>query len=63
MVDFGPGLRAFLLGDAMIAGMVGNRIWTHPLPQASPVPAITYLQAGGAPVPVHTTGVDRRAHV
>lgn len=41
-------LRAKLLADAAIANLVGTRVSPWPLPQASPMPAITYFRVSGA---------------
>lgn len=38
----GPALRAILLADSEIAGMVGERMYPQVAPQGAPMPALVY---------------------
>lgn len=61
-MSFQSTFRSFLLGDATIAGLVGDRIYPTVLPQNATLPAIVYFRNGGRtehrPI-VQTTGRTR----
>jgi hypothetical protein len=47
LIDLRPGLCAFLLADAAIAGLVATRIYPVKLPQGITAPSIVYNEISG----------------
>jgi hypothetical protein len=45
-VTLGKYLRQLLAGDAAVAALVGDRVYTEVLPQAGEVPAIVFTEVG-----------------
>ena len=56
------GLRAALLADAAVSGLVAKRVYPHVLPQKPRLPAMTYSRVA-APRDVTTSGPDGTVRV
>lgn len=47
MPGFQSAFRTYLLGDATIVSLVGQRVYPTTLPQGATLPAIVYFRVGG----------------